>query len=58
MFASTSSTFDLDAELKRFFGFDRLRPFQRDAINAVLRGDDVLVRAATGSGVRLHIIVE
>ncbi len=42
---------DLDAELKRLFGFDAFRPWQREAVGALLEGDRrVLVVAPTGGG--------
>ncbi|MCB9602825.1 MAG: RecQ family ATP-dependent DNA helicase [Sandaracinus sp.] len=42
---------DLDAELKRLFGFDAFRSWQRDAVSALLEGERrVLVVAPTGGG--------
>ncbi|MBX3249575.1 MAG: ATP-dependent DNA helicase RecQ [Myxococcales bacterium] len=45
------SEVDLDASLKRIFGFERFRPWQRDAVDALLHGKRrVLVVAPTGGG--------
>jgi ATP-dependent DNA helicase RecQ len=41
---------DLRAELKRYFGFDEFRPYQREIIDAALRGSDVLALLPTGGG--------
>ncbi|MBD0258801.1 MAG: DEAD/DEAH box helicase, partial [Cytophagales bacterium] len=36
--------------LKQFFGYDRFRPLQADAIGAVVAGRDVLLLMPTGGG--------
>lgn len=36
--------------LKKFYGYDHLRPKQQDAVDAVLRGHDVNMTAPTGYG--------
>jgi ATP-dependent DNA helicase RecQ len=41
---------DLAAPLKRIFGFDSLRPGQREVLDAIFAGDDVLAVMPTGSG--------
>jgi len=41
---------NLEADLKRHFGFDRFRPGQREACAAAVAGQDVLVVMPTGSG--------
>jgi ATP-dependent DNA helicase RecQ len=41
---------DLDAAARRVFGFDKLRPEQLEAMEAVLSGRDVLAIMPTGSG--------
>jgi len=38
------------AALRRFFGYDRFRPLQREAIESVLAGRDTVVIAPTGGG--------
>src|SRR5919205_1266303 len=43
-------TADLDALAKEHFGFAELRPGQRDAVEAILRGTDTLAVMSTGSG--------
>jgi ATP-dependent DNA helicase RecQ len=43
-------TSDLDADLRRLFGFPGFRPGQRDAVEAALAGRDVLAIMPTGSG--------
>jgi ATP-dependent DNA helicase RecQ len=43
-------TIDLDAELRRLFGFAGFRPGQREAVEAALHGRDVLAIMPTGSG--------
>jgi len=40
----------LEQALKHFFGYDRFRPGQRDIIEAVLEGRDLLVVMPTGGG--------
>lgn len=40
----------LNSALKRYFGFDDFRPFQREIIDAVMRGDDVMALLPTGGG--------
>jgi len=45
-----TATIDLDAELRRLFGFAGFRPGQRDAVEAALAGRDVLAIMPTGSG--------
>ncbi|MEP0911000.1 DNA helicase RecQ [Leptolyngbya sp. GB1-A1] len=40
----------LEQALKHFFGYDRFRPGQRDVIEAVLEGQDLLVVMPTGGG--------
>ena len=41
---------DLHAVLKQYWGYDNFRPFQEDAIKAVLNGIDTLVLLPTGGG--------
>src|SRR5262249_7821388 len=41
---------DLDAELHRLYGFDGLRPGQREAVEGTIAGRDVLAIMPTGSG--------
>jgi ATP-dependent DNA helicase RecQ len=41
---------DLHAILKQYWGYDRFRPFQEDAIRCVLNGIDTLVLLPTGGG--------
>lgn len=41
---------DLHAILKQYWGYDNFRPFQEDAIKAVLNGIDTLVLLPTGGG--------
>ncbi|MEM6522879.1 MAG: ATP-dependent DNA helicase RecQ [Bacteroidota bacterium] len=36
--------------LKKYWGFDAFRPLQRDIVDAVLRGEDVLALLPTGGG--------
>lgn len=43
-------TVALEDELKRRFGHDAFRPLQREIVEAVLRGDDVLALLPTGGG--------
>ena len=45
-----TATIDLDAELRRLFGFAGFRPGQRNAVEAALAGRDVLAIMPTGSG--------
>ena len=40
----------LCSALKHYFGFDDFRPFQREIIDAVMRGEDVLALLPTGGG--------
>jgi ATP-dependent DNA helicase RecQ len=46
----TSPAHDVQAALKEHFGFDDFRPGQRDIVEAVLAGHDVLAVMPTGSG--------
>ena len=41
---------DLDAALRERFGFDAFRPGQREAIEALLGGEDLLCIQPTGHG--------
>lgn len=41
---------DLDAMAREYFGYEGLRPPQREAIEALLKGQDVLAIMPTGSG--------
>ena len=41
---------DLDSELLQRFGFDAFRPGQRQVVEAVLQGDDVVAVMPTGGG--------
>src|SRR6266496_4919222 len=41
---------DLTRALHQYFGFDRFRPGQEEAVRAALDGRDVLVVMPTGSG--------
>jgi ATP-dependent DNA helicase RecQ len=41
---------DLHAVLRQYWGYDNFRPFQEDAIKAVLNGIDTLVLLPTGGG--------
>ncbi|MFL5842518.1 MAG: DEAD/DEAH box helicase, partial [Thermoleophilaceae bacterium] len=41
---------DLTRPLNQFFGFDRFRPGQEEAVRAALEGRDSLVVMPTGSG--------
>ncbi|HEY5339657.1 MAG TPA: DNA helicase RecQ [Candidatus Aquilonibacter sp.] len=43
-------TITLDDALKHHFGFDSFRPLQRDIVEAVLAGEDVLALLPTGGG--------
>lgn len=38
------------AVLKKYFGYDTFRPYQKEAIDFILQGKDVLAVLATGSG--------
>src|ERR671921_1672102 len=41
---------DVDAALSQYFGFSGFRPGQREAVDAAVSGQDVLVVMPTGSG--------
>ncbi len=41
---------DITADLRRLFGYPGFRPGQREAVEAVLAGRDVLAVMPTGSG--------
>lgn len=47
---TTRPAHDVQAALKAHFGFDDFRPGQRDIVEAVLAGNDVLAVMPTGSG--------
>ena len=42
--------FDLNANLKKHFGFDTFKGNQEDVINNVLKGNDTFVLMPTGGG--------
>ena len=46
----TSPNFDLNAALLQHFGLDEFRPAQREVIEDVLAGRDVLCVMPTGAG--------
>src|SRR5439155_24669469 len=45
-----ASSFSVDEALARVFGFDELRPAQREALDAVLGGRDTVLVLSTGGG--------
>lgn len=47
---ATAATDGLEKALKQFFGYDQLRPGQREIMEAALAGRDVLVVMPTGGG--------
>ena len=36
--------------LKRYFGYDAFRPRQREVIDAIVKGEDVMAGMHTGAG--------
>ena len=50
MLASDQAVFAPETTLKEVFGFDAFRPGQRQAIDALLEGRDVVILAPTGGG--------
>ncbi|XP_073145971.1 uncharacterized protein [Henckelia pumila] len=40
----------MESTLKKFFGFSKFRPYQKEIVEQILRGRDCLVVMATGSG--------
>ena len=47
---SVSTFSDTDRALKKYFGYDSFRPGQREVIDTILAGKDVLAVMPTGSG--------
>ena len=45
-----SNTNKYDFILKSIFGFNSLRPFQKEVVDSMINGDDILVISPTGSG--------
>ena len=45
-----ANTNKYDFMLKSIFGFDSLRPFQKDVVDSMINRDDILVISPTGSG--------
>ena len=50
MATSKREKYDIAAAARRHFGFESLRPGQKDAVDALLHGHDTLVVQPTGSG--------
>ncbi len=50
MATSKREKYDIAAAARRHFGFENLRPGQKDAVDALLHGHDTLVVQPTGSG--------
>ncbi len=45
-----SGIYNLEANLKHFFGYNSFRPYQKDIVMAIIEGKDVLTILPTGSG--------
>ncbi len=50
MLSVQDTSFVLEDELKRYFGYNTFRPFQKEIIDALLRKEDVLAILPTGAG--------
>ncbi len=50
MITETRHDFTLEDKLKEYFGYNHFRPYQKEIIEALLRGDDVLAILPTGAG--------